>query len=299
MPAVTLPDMPEFPFTNLVFEGGGVRGLAYVGALQAVEAAGIRPNVTAVAGTSAGAITASLIAVGYTADELQDALMDINLVMFQDGGLIGPFRVVTGFGFFAGDVFLRWMRDRVAQKTGNANATFAEVHAATGIDLRVVVTNLSVHSAQVLSHDTTPDMELALGVRMSMSIPLFFAAVRDGQSLYVDGGAVWNYPLTIFDTEDEESEKRTLGFHLGLKGTAAPAPVKVGDIVTYGRMLYESLVTVQTFLMEHNPDDVTRSVFIDHLGVSGTDFGISTETKKALIEKGFEATNAYLAAFPG
>lgn len=291
--------MPEFPFTNLVFEGGGVRGLAYIGALQAVEDAGIRPDVTAVAGTSAGAITAALVAVGYTAKELRDALMGMDLRMFQDGGLTGPVRVVRDFGFFRGDAFLRWMRDRVAEKTGNAHATFSDVHLTTGIDLRVVVTNLSVHSAQVLSHETTPDMEVALAVRMSMSIPLFFAAVREGEAVYVDGGAVWNYPLTIFDTEDEETERRTLGLHLGLKGTAAPAPVKVGDIVTYGRMLYESLITVQTFLMEQNPDDVARSVFIDHLGVFPTDFGISTEKKEALVGKGFEATNAYLAAYPG
>jgi NTE family protein len=291
--------MPEFPFTNLVFEGGGVRGLAYIGALQAVEDAGIRPNVKAVAGTSAGAITAALVALGYTAEELGTTLTALNLTMFEDGALTGPLRVVTSFGFFRGDAFLRWMRDRVAERMGPGRdrATFAEVHAKTGMDLRIVVTNLSVHRAEVLSHETTPGMEMALGVRMSMSIPLFFAAVRDQQQTYVDGGAVWNYPLTIFDTGDEETEKRTLGFHLGLRGTAAPKPVKVGDIVTYGRMLYESLITVQTFLMEQNPDDVSRSVFIDHLGVFPTDFGIDAERKRALAAKGLEATNAYLADF--
>jgi NTE family protein len=291
--------MPEFPFTNLAFEGGGVRGLAYIGALQAVEDAGIRPNVTAVAGTSAGAITAALVAAGYSSKELHDTLLDMNLRMFQDGGLTGPVRVVRDYGFFRGDAFLQWMRDRIAEKTGDPRATFSGVHAATGIDLRVVVTNLSLHSAQQLSHVTVPDMEVALGVRMSMSIPLFFAAVRDGGSVYVDGGAVWNYPLTIFDTGDEQDEQKTLGFHLGLKGTAASTPVKVGDILTYGRMLYESMITVQTFLMEQNPDDVARSVFIDHLNVFPTDFGISTEKKEALIQKGLEATEAYLAAYPG
>ena len=291
--------MPEFPFTNLVFEGGGVRGLAYIGALQAVEDAGIRPDVTAVAGTSAGAITAALVAVGYSSKELHDTLLDMNLTMFQDGGLTGPVRVVRDYGFFRGDAFLRWMRERIAEKTGDGHATFSDVHAATGMDLRVVVTNLSLHSAQQLSHETVPDMEVALGVRMSMSIPLFFAAVRDGGAVYVDGGAVWNYPLTIFDTGAVDDEKRTLGFHLGLKGTAASTPVKVGDILTYGRMLYESMITVQTFLMEQNPDDVARSVFIDHLNVFPTDFGISTEKKEVLIGKGREATEAYLAAYPG
>jgi NTE family protein len=265
-----------------------------------VEDAGIRPNVKAVAGTSAGAITAALISLGYGAAELRDTLMGMDLQMFEDGGLTGPLRVVTSFGFFRGDAFLNWMRERVAEKlgAGKGRATFAEAFAATGMDLRVVVTNLSVHSAEVLSHTTTPGMELALGVRMSMSIPLFFAAVRSGPALYVDGGAVWNYPLTVFDTGDEQDEQRTLGFHLGVQGTAAPkpTPLKVGDVVTYGRMLYESLITVQTFLMEQNPDDVERTVFIDHLDVNPVDFGIPDTKKEALIEQGLLATTKFLAA---
>lgn len=48
--------------TNLVFEGGGVKGVAYCGALHELDSQGILPAVTSVAGTSAGAITAALVA---------------------------------------------------------------------------------------------------------------------------------------------------------------------------------------------------------------------------------------------
>lgn len=51
-----------------IFEGGGAKGLAHVGALQALEDR--KFNVRAVAGTSAGAIVAGLCAAGYRADEL-------------------------------------------------------------------------------------------------------------------------------------------------------------------------------------------------------------------------------------
>jgi NTE family protein len=51
-----------------IFEGGGAKGLAHVGALKACEERKIR--FKGVAGTSAGAIIAGLIAVGYQADEL-------------------------------------------------------------------------------------------------------------------------------------------------------------------------------------------------------------------------------------
>jgi len=52
-----------------IFEGGGAKGLAHVGALKAVEA---RVQFLGVAGSSAGAIVAALVAAGYSADELYE-----------------------------------------------------------------------------------------------------------------------------------------------------------------------------------------------------------------------------------
>ena len=42
-------------FKNLVFEGGGVKGIAYAGALQVLETQNGMPDIKRVAGTSAGA----------------------------------------------------------------------------------------------------------------------------------------------------------------------------------------------------------------------------------------------------
>ncbi len=49
-----------YQFRNLVFEGGGVKGIAYVGAIKVLEEKGIMPNIVRVGGTSAGAINAVL-----------------------------------------------------------------------------------------------------------------------------------------------------------------------------------------------------------------------------------------------
>jgi NTE family protein len=56
-----------------VFEGGGVKGIAFVGALEAAEEAGITRWVN-LAGTSAGAIIASLLAIGHTPAQLRSIL---------------------------------------------------------------------------------------------------------------------------------------------------------------------------------------------------------------------------------
>jgi len=55
-----------YKFKNLIFEGGGVKGIAYVGAIKVLEEKGIMSSIVRVGGTSAGAINAVLVGLGYT-----------------------------------------------------------------------------------------------------------------------------------------------------------------------------------------------------------------------------------------
>ena len=68
--------MPQtgYPFRNLVFEGGGVKGIAYSGALAVLEERGILPQIRRVGGASAGTINAALLALGYSLGEIRDIL---------------------------------------------------------------------------------------------------------------------------------------------------------------------------------------------------------------------------------
>jgi predicted acylesterase/phospholipase RssA len=63
--------MMEF---DMVFEGGGAKGMVFVGASKVLEERG--HTVRRLVGTSAGAITATLLAAGYTFKEMQDALQE-------------------------------------------------------------------------------------------------------------------------------------------------------------------------------------------------------------------------------
>ena len=59
---------------NLVFEGGGVKGIAFVGALQQLYKHNLLTNIVNVAGTSAGSGVATLFACGYNTDELKNRI---------------------------------------------------------------------------------------------------------------------------------------------------------------------------------------------------------------------------------
>ena len=73
-----------YHFKNLVFEGGGVKGIAYIGAMQVLEDEGVLPAVERVGGTSAGAINATLFALGFSIAEQRTILNRLNFKNFMD-----------------------------------------------------------------------------------------------------------------------------------------------------------------------------------------------------------------------
>ena len=103
-----------YHFKNLVFEGGGVKGIAYVGALEVLDKEGILKNIKRVAGTSAGAMVAVLVGLNYTTTEISEILWDLNFKNFLDDnfGMVRDIdRLINEYGWYKGDFF----RDKMAE----------------------------------------------------------------------------------------------------------------------------------------------------------------------------------------
>src|SRR5215210_3553588 len=177
-----------YPYKNLVFEGGGVKGIAYGGALEVLEQSQITPQIERVAGTSAGAITATMVSLGYTAAEFNDIMMGIDFKKLEDGSdLGGPLRLIEDYGWFKGDYFLSLMESYVGQKAGDGRATFGDLAGKGSFkDLHVFGTDLSQQAVREFSNQTTPDVAVADAVRISMSIPFFFEARSYAGNVYCD-----------------------------------------------------------------------------------------------------------------
>ena len=197
----------EYHFRNLVFEGGGVKGIAYAGVLQVLETRGILKGINRVGGTSAGAINALLLGLGCSLPEIEDILKRLDFKSFLDNswGYVRDIkRLLTEFGWYKGDAFRSWIASVIEEKTGNSESTFKDIASLKGSrgfrDLYFVGTNLSTGFGEVFSNEHTPTMCVADAIRISMSIPLFFAAKRTTRGdVYVDGGLLDNYPIKLFD----------------------------------------------------------------------------------------------------
>ncbi|MBC7889970.1 MAG: patatin-like phospholipase family protein [Ferruginibacter sp.] len=214
----------KYNYKNLVLEGGGVRGLAYAGAFSKLEKDGILQQLEKVAGTSAGAIAGIMICVGYSATEIDSIMRSLPVEEFNDGrgGIVGKYRRVRNkFGLYKGQKFELWVQQLIKYKTGDGNLTFAQLHQLhlqnnLFKDFYCTATNLSRQQLDIFSYEHTPGLSIALAVRISGGLPLYFEPIiLDDQyrkiektdtlsfkNYYVDGGMIANYPISIFDTCD-------------------------------------------------------------------------------------------------
>ena len=203
----------KYHFKNLVFEGGGVKGIAYVGALDVLDQEGILKDIERVAGTSAGAMVAVLIGLGYSAEEMKDILWKIKFRNFLDKswGLIrNTERLVDDYGWYKGEFFRNLMAEYIQAKTGDGEITFKDIEKMRKEgkpfrDIYLIGADLSTGYSKVFSASTTPDVKVADAARISMSIPLIFAAVKGlngDDHIYVDGGLLENYAIKVFDRKD-------------------------------------------------------------------------------------------------
>jgi NTE family protein len=310
-------------YFDLVCEGGGVKGIGLAGAYAVLEGSGRHPRN--VAGTSAGAITAALIAAGYTSKELDDVVFNLDYRRFEDPTwedkipLIGKgLSIGTENGVYLGDEFEKWIRGMLADKHIH---TFADLPAdwegATfPFRLQVVASDLTAGKMLVLPRDAgdlgidPAKLEVAKAIRMSMSIPVFFEPVRwrnpatNHMHVIVDGGILSNYPIGLFDSPPgKEPRWPTFGLMLVEPdphtpiGERLPEPEKA---VRGPRGLIAMLTNIVHTMMEaHDRQYIDKSAYartipIPTLGVRTTEFDITKERTQALYQSGRQAATDFL-----
>ena len=209
------------PYKNLVLEGGGVRGLAYAGALDVLEQKDILTHIEKVAGSSAGAIAGLMISLGYNAREIDSILQTLRIQEFNDGkDIFGKIkRIKKEYGVYKGEKFEKWLAELIFNKTGDENTTFLQLHKlhekdGKFKDFYCTGTNLTRQQLEILSWEKWPQMQLKTAVHISGCIPFYFKPVpidaignevllKDtlcNYDLYADGGILCNYPINMFDS---------------------------------------------------------------------------------------------------
>jgi NTE family protein len=181
--------------------------------------------------------------------------------------------------------------------------------------LQVIASDVTTHELLVLPQDASKlgiepdDLDVALAVRMSMSIPIFFEPVRiedaDGRMhVIVDGGMLSNFPVWLFDCPDDEApEWPTFGLLLVEPkpsvpvGQRLPAPRMAGSgpgaVIDYVKALAQTMMEAHDRLYVEQAN-FARTIPIPTLGVGTTEFELPRNRALELYDSGRAAAEKFL-----
>lgn len=287
MPARTAAVLPSFlrasckrPLPEraevLVLSGGGMKGVASLGATAALHKAGALKGVHTVVGTSAGALVAAALATGRVGPTLLLDLAHQRRPGAYRGDIdLGSF--LSTFGIDDGGHLDHWIRALLGGRT----YTFRQLLQAHGKRLVVCATNLTRRAPQYFCPEDHPDMDVALALRMSCTIPLYFAAVRHEGGTYVDGAVADNFPIAW--ASDRYGAGKVMGIAFRPRDSCPDASLEA-----YVGALLECTTR------RHYADNDPRVLMLDTGAKSAFEFGMSHRDMKKLYTTGTRQARAWL-----
>ena len=188
---------------GIAFAGGGIRGIAHVGVLKALEENNIK--IEAVGGTSAGSIVAALYAMGYKPYYIY--------VLFkkyaQDIINIGNSSIVNGIGNFVKTkkIGIAGLNDgTLLEKMFNELATRKKMKAVADIKMPLVIPAVDIAEAKEyiftnyaprnnVNDEYITEISIGKAIRASSSFPAYFCPCEYKKHIFMDGGVLDNTPI--------------------------------------------------------------------------------------------------------
>lgn len=313
---------------DLVLEGGGVKGTGLVGAITALTSAAEPYTVHRVAGTSAGAIVASMLAAGYSAAEMNTVMTELNFSQFEDnpgiferhfeqvGQALG---LIMHEGLFMGQFLHDWIRQILAAKNVHTWGDLKDNDPGSSLPpeqrykLVVIVSDVSRGRMLRLPWDyqallgVDPDSQpVADAVRSSAGIPFFFRPFHmkgnpdvthgHGEILCTDGGMLSNFPVSIFDRTDGQPPRwPTFGVKLSARYTVAHDLYDPdADSIQLAKSLLTTMQKAHDQVYVDQASVASRTIFVDTTGYNATDFHLTQADKQKLYSNGLAAGKKFL-----
>ena len=278
---------------RLVLSSGGARIICHAGALKAFQEAGKLIAVREYVGSSAGAIAAMALAIGYTVQELTDHLLDFDFSELQDPNAFDVDNVM-GFldtnGLDNGNTMLTYFARILEQRGFSPRLTFAQLRRLRGTTLRVLATDVQHATPFEFSPTKTPDISILEGVLASVAIPFYFAPRKSPKSGHwlADGGILYHYPISYLSEEEQEE---SIGVCLCTRHeSTAQKQVEDEPWLFFKRIIQ---LILQPPLLSHERQH-KNSIYIETAPSFIVNFSLTPIQKKTLFEFAYKQTQETL-----
>ena len=308
-----------------ILDGGGVKGAALAGCLQAAE--DLHIQFEGYAGTSAGSIVALLASVGYTADEMRRIMTrEVNFTDFLDdsGAMLEKLKEVPQdlptaarrpwrlyryvqlmshlakhLGLYQAHKLQRFLIEKITDKLpalrGQSDITFDDLEAQGCRPLKIIAADIGLHTSVVYGASSAGGLTGSVidAVRASMSYPFVFRPVPVNDRFLVDGGLSSNLPVFAFEKERRANRLPVVAFDLvasshRFENSAYGLRQFCGDMLSTALESSDHLLREIVQGLYHVPIEVPA-------GIGTLDFSLSEDKRVQLFEKGVSATHSFFS----
>lgn len=201
-PCIVSAQQGQRPGIGLTLSGGGAKGLAHIGILQAIDSAGLR--VDYITGTSMGSIVGAMYAIGYSGDSLETIArqLDWNTLFSNQPSLAEvSYEEREEYNKYMVELPFEYGKPKLTSGVISGEQLWLELaglcwpvrdvkdFSKFNIPFKCIATDVA--TGEIVTLDSG---ELVSCIRASMAIPSIFTAVRIGDRKLVDGGVVRNFP---------------------------------------------------------------------------------------------------------
>jgi predicted acylesterase/phospholipase RssA len=236
----------------LVLSGGGQGGWGVLGGLSEME----HISFDAYIGTSVGGVISVLLCIGFTANEVFDLLIDIEI----ENNLSLPM-FLTNYGLSKLDCILKHIETMIKLKCEFV-PTFKECKQMYDKDLIITGVCLTDRITTYFKWDTHPDMNILDALYITCAVPVLFVPIMYKGKMYVDGGVGDNFPIEY--AKRMYTDKNIYGIYLKNKDFETKCVVTFVLNVMYFVLFNNERVgncvddNIHIIVMENNPFELAN-----------------------------------------
>ena len=271
--------------------GGGMLGLAHIGALEVLETKGLLRCVKEYIGISAGSMATMCLCIGFTISELRSLnnALDFRLMQNMDPETMLSF--LDSYGLDNGTNFDKLLTVLLRAKNLSSEITFRQFaqQFPDSPQPRIIATNLQTCLKHEFSLKETPDVPMKFAVLASSCVPLLFTPLKDlSGNVFVDGALVAFSPFYLL-TDEERSE--TLGLTFRIQSLFNKTSIGDGLLAYFKRCFFSAYNYQEMVVYEKWNRHI---IYVDTGDAQPFDFTATTEQKEALFQLGRKSATEFL-----
>lgn len=329
----------------VTFSGGGMAGAAFAGVLSDMETRGLyKPKKSLLVdtwvfdpldpfyssnksikywlGSSAGAICATLAALGVPSEYIIEEILSTDTRIFLDYGgrdstsgigwwntllnyRYGITDLFSKWGMVRGNKFREWFAKQITILGWNKDITFTDLYNLTGQYLIITATSLNTFETLYLSRSSYPNMKILDAVDASVRLPYIFPPlymsdplIHQGERILTDGAILNSLPINACDITSETGEilainRKAIGFTLINDGKWVPDYTHIDGLLKYSLTFIQSMHTRMHALQCNQPHFWNRVVPIETHGLSVMEFEADKQKIRRAVDAGKKAAKRF------